>query len=289
MAETLCVARCRTSRHQPGCDVECVEHPPRTAAPGLRLCDWHTDKLDQNPFDLIELYDELSLRLAGGGGGGGEPVSGGGVSQPIPNDAVVEMRRTIRHTLMSWVQLIAEERGVSLPDGSPPARPVKAMSGTPIWRGQGTVEQAIAGPPEISVDQAAAFVAKHAEWLAAQEFAGEASDELSELRSKAWRVAYPSGARTIPIAPCPVTWSVPGQHIWTSTSPCRCVRCGVDVLAAPTGCVADLHRCGGTVKAIVRPADSLLPSELVCDADDGHRWPAGTWHGFRRAVKARAA
>jgi hypothetical protein len=108
--------------------------------------------------------------------------------------------------------------------------------------------------PADQVDAMAVYVARNAEWLAAGEYAGEVSDELDDLARRGRRLAYPSGARMVEVGPC--------------------VRDG----------------CGGTVRAIMRPTDLLLPSELVCDVDDGHRWPPPSWRDYRRAVeKARAA
>lgn len=104
--------------------------------------------------------------------------------------------------------------------------------------------------PADEVSAMGAYVARSAEWLAATEYADEVAGELAALRSRAWGVAYPSGTRVIDIAPCP------------------------------------MPDCAGTVRAVLRRTDALLPSELACDADDEHRWPAGTWHSLRRRLIA---
>jgi len=224
MAEPLlCLLQsCRIpGRHGEDCEGgDCRGCQRARAADGLRLCTRDTERIGQDAIAAAELYDELALRLAGGSGSG-EPVSGTSDTTRLPNPAAVEARATVRHVLVGWCRLISEERGFLLPPDT-----VEAM---------------------------AAYIMVSATWLAATDYAAEVADELRDLRRQAWRVAYPSGARVIEIAPCPQ----PG--------------------------------CGGTVKAIVRPKDSLLPSELVCDACEEHRWPAGQWHSFRRAVKARVA
>jgi hypothetical protein len=86
----------------------------------------------------------------------------------------------------------------------------------------------------------AAYIARHAEWLAACDYADEASDELAGLASRAYGLAYPSGTRRVEVGPCPL--------------------------------------CEGTLTAIVRATDGVLPSEVVCDRDeDPHRWAADQW------------
>lgn len=225
MAEPLLclLASCALpGRHRDGCtDDVCRGCQPAQAADGLNLCRLHTDRIPTDAAAAAVLYDELALRLLGGTGGG-EPVSGTADRTRLPNPAAVDARATIRHTLVAWCRLIAEQRGFALPDDD-----VHAM---------------------------AAYVARSATWLAATDYADEAADELHQLAHGRMRaVAYPTGARVVEIAPCP--------H----------------------------DGCGGTVKAILRPADSLLPSELACDRHDEHRWPASAWREFRRAVEGRAA
>jgi hypothetical protein len=235
-------------RHRDDCaSDQCRGCLPGWAADGLRLCAVCARRLGENAVKAAELHGELELMLRPNGTGGQATGKPGSASPP--REEIANMRREIRHILASWSQLIAEERGVHLPDGTEPARVVKAMSDTPIWRGQGTIEQAIAGPPSISVDQMAAFIRTHAEWLAAQEYAGEAADELASLVSRAWGLAYPSGTRRIEVGPCP--------------------------------------RCDGTLTAIVRPVDSTKPTEVVCDGDEQHRWDSTQLRTLDRLVMAR--
>ena len=96
------------------------------------------------------------------------------------------------------------------------------------------------------------WIAVHAEWLAAQDFAADASDELHELaHGQPWRVAYPGGTRVAELGPCP--------------------------------------SCAGRLRAIIRPASMLLPSEVTCDGDAPHRWDSTQWRQLDRAVNRKVA
>src|SRR5690606_12537238 len=133
------------------------------------------------------------------GTGAAERTSGSPDPTRLPNPAAMEARGTIRAVLAAWCRLIAEERGVELPEDT-----VAAMG---------------------------AYIARHAHWLAAHPAAGEASDELRELaHGRPWRVAYPDGTRRVEVGPCLY------------------------------------DGCEGTIRAVLRASDSLLPSRIVCDA-----------------------
>jgi len=98
------------------------------------------------------------------------------------------------------------------------------------------------------------YIARHAHWLAAHPAAAEAADELRELaHGRPWRVAYPDGTRRVEVGPC-------------------------------------LHDgCGGTIRAVLRASDSLLPSRIVCDANADHVWPADQWLTLGRQLRRTAA
>jgi hypothetical protein len=124
----------------------------------------------------------------------------------------------------------------------------------------------------LPVDEVTAmgeFVAQHASWLAAQPFAADVSDELHALKSKAWSAAYPSGTHVVEIGACPSTvfTEVVGS-VMTATY---------------------MQPCTGTLRAVMRRADSLLPSEVVCTADASHRWGASQWHAMAKAMRRSAA
>jgi hypothetical protein len=219
---SLCVSpHCRArGYHHPDCqDADCAGCTPRLAADGVRLCPLHVRRIGEDAVKAAGLHDEIALRLTGAGQAG-ERTSGTPDHGTDLDPRAVEVRATIRHTLVSWCHLIAEERGHALPADTLPA-----LGG---------------------------YVARHAEWLAATEYAGEVSDELHALVSAAWPVAYPSGARVFPVGPCP--------H----------------------------DGCTGTLKAILRPRDTLfLPAELQCDADDAHSYPSSEWVALGRKLRPK--
>ena len=110
------------------------------------------------------------------------------------------------------------------------------------------------GLPPNNLDAIAAYVATHHVWLAAHNaVAGDTSDELSSLQRRAWNVAYPTGARVFDIGPCTIT------------------------------------DCTGTIRAVIRDVDTGVLSELVCDADEPHRWPYSqtAWRRLGNQVKQR--
>ena len=218
----LCTAPRCTSRgyHLPDCrDGECGGCQPRLAADGLNLCRSHRDWLERDPVQAADLYDELALALSGTGTSG-EKTSGTPDRGSTINDRAADARSTIRAVLSSWCRLVAEERGIGLPQDTPKAT--------------------------------GAFLARHADWLAAHPAASEAADELHDLVRMAHPIAYPTGARVFPVGPC------------------------VEA------------ECAGTIKAILRRVDSLLPSSLVCDVDEAHAWPASEWLTLGRKLRRAA-
>lgn len=224
MTSALCVSPHCTARgyHHPDCDnPDCAGCTPRLAADGLRLCPMHTRRIAEDAARAAELHDEIALRLTGAGQAA-ERTSGTPDHGTELDPRAVDVRATIRHTLVGWSRLIAEERGIGLPADELPA--------------------------------IGAYVAKHAEWLAATEYAGEASGELHDLVSGAYQVAYPSGVRVFPVGLCPK------------------------------------DGCPGTVKAILRPKDPLsLPSSLQCDTDEAHVWlaSANEWMSLGRKLRPK--
>jgi hypothetical protein len=174
--DLLCSSpRCKPpTRHKPDCvgdpQEPCRGCLPARAADGLRLCQWETDRLGQQPLEAATLHAELGLALVGSG-------SGDGIGQKNPgrglnlNPKVVEHRATIRHVLAAIALRIAEERGFTLP-----ADNVRAVAG---------------------------FVAASSQWLAAHEEAGQFAVELAELVEVGRSLRQPSQTRIIEIGPCP--------------------------------------------------------------------------------------
>lgn len=103
-------------------------------------------------------------------------------------------------------------------------------------------------PPDPAIGLVCVRLLVHADWLVAQPWADEAIDEIvTAFRTARWLV-QPSGRRRFPVAPCTVTG------------------------------------CAGTLIALVADTDSLLPSELVCNADDDHRWSSDRWVRLGRTI-----
>jgi hypothetical protein len=232
------VARCGIPRrHHDGCDdQQCRGCLPGWAADGLRLCAHHAARIGGDAIKAAVLHGELELvlRPSGGGGRTGKP----GSASP-PRDDVVAMRTEIRHVLVSWCLLISEERGISLPTRLEVEQLPDGFIGPPRRR-------RVHDETALSVG---GYVAKHAEWLAAQPYAGEVSDELASLASRARGIAFPSGTRRVEAGPCPL--------------------------------------CPGTLTALVRTTDALLPSEVACDGDEAHRWASERWRELDRLVAAK--
>lgn len=231
MTRPLCVAPTCWSRghHLPTCSGDCDGCSPRLALDGLRLCGYHTDHIGTDAAKLADLHAEIGIQL-GASGTGAEKTSGTKDPGLRINERAVEVRAEIRHVLVGWTRLIAEERAFQLPDDS-----IAAIG---------------------------AFVATSATWLAATDYADEASTELRELVGRAWGIAYPSGVRRFQVkhdgqpVPCPMT--------------------------------ADDQPCPGTLWTILRRTDSLLPSALACDVHEDHQIPADRWLTLGRQLRRAA-
>lgn len=217
----LCPALgCRiVGHHRDSCeDDNCRGCVPRTAAPGLQLCDYHLLRIAADATRNADLYSELEAVLATSERPG-ERTSGTPSHGTELNIRAAVMRTEIRHVMVSWCKLVADERGIALPTDH--------------------------------IDAIGAYLALHRDWLAAHPAAGDCSDELASVGRRAFNVAYPSGARIFPVGPCP-----------------------------GSGCTA-------TVRVVLRKVDALLPSELVCDADEPHSWPASRWRELGRTINHR--
>lgn len=115
------------------------------------------------------------------------------------------------------------------------------------WSGL-VVEQRHVTAPRRTVGALAGFLGRHVDWVAAQSIACDVTDEVAELVRSARRVAYPRPLRRVPVG--------------------ACVEVG----------------CGGGLFAVVDPDEALLPSEICCDTDPQHRWPAHRWTQLRRSM-----
>ena len=228
----LCAApRCAIrGQHAPDCgDEGCRGCAPRAAADGLNLCDRCAERAGHDLAALPELYADLVLVLATSGRPG-ERVSGGTSATLTLNEGAAVARSAIESKLALWSITVAEKRGVHPP---------------PIRR------------EEDLVPVLAPWLRLHLEWLAAYSGAGDFADEMSDLVHDGRRFAYPNGARTFVVGPCPR--EVDGQP------------------------------CPGEIRAILRRTDALLPSELACSERADHRWDSTQWVRLGRELIGRAA
>lgn len=116
-------------------------------------------------------------------------------------------------------------------------------------------EERAISPPQDFVSAMGLYLDKHQVWLSAHPAAGDCSGELWELaHGKPWRTAHPNPVTIVGLGRCP------------------------------------MPDCPGTITAVVRKGDSLLPSSVDCDQrpEDGvlepHSWPWGSdeWKVLKR-------
>ncbi len=116
------------------------------------------------------------------------------------------------------------------------------------WSGM-VVEQRGVSAPRRTADALAGFLALHTDWIAAHAAAGDATEEVAQLVRLARRVAYPDSVRRVQVGEC-----VDGE-------------------------------CAGELIALLHSADPLLPTEITCDVDPRHTWPAYRWIQLSRRLK----
>jgi hypothetical protein len=196
---------------------EASGQPTRLAVAGTRLCPVCTRHLAEDLTRLPHLYDECGLLLVGSNRQPRERTSGGGSSPGLPfNTAAADARSLILGVLRSWAGLVVDERGV-------------------------------AAPRDTVVD-VAGFLARHTEWLAAHDAAGELSAEIARAARRARQVSDPT----------------PGQ--------------GMQLGACPA---AD---CQGTLTAAVRGDQADPKVAIGCTAVAAHHWSAPEWLAFKRGT-----
>jgi hypothetical protein len=137
----------------------------------------------------------------------------------------------IASTLASWVLLVAGERGLVAPHTAEP--------------------HALAG-----------WLCRHADWMAAQEFANEPAEHFHELTTQAKALAYPREVRRFICAAC-----------------VEVTACDVDSRTET--------RCGGDLVATIKveeDEDGLLPAEVACRVC-GQSWSSGQWMTLGRHIR----
>ena len=172
----LCASpRCRPylGRHQPRCaEDECRGCLARPAADGRNLCEICTRRLAEDAVTAADLWHELVNVLARPSAGR-EKTSGSKEHGTQLNTRAVAARTLIRHTLVSWCLLVAEDRGVATPNDTPTAMGY--------------------------------FLGRHAVWLSAHPAGGDCADEFRELaHGWPWRAAHPDPVMVAEVGPCPM-------------------------------------------------------------------------------------
>lgn len=116
------------------------------------------------------------------------------------------------------------------------------------------------------------FVERHAEWLAAQPTAGDRAETVRDLaHGRAYGIAYPSGTRRFLLT-------------YPDGSYVECPRRTVPDESGRS------RPCPGALWTVLRRADSLLPSAILCNADpDSHTWEPRRWLAMGEQLLARRA
>lgn len=113
--------------------------------------------------------------------------------------------------------------------------------------------------PQDTVADMARWLDARAEWLSNREWSDEIARNLAETASEGRRLVQPDKPYIVELGPCP---ELIGD---------------------------EQTRCNGQVMAIMRRADSLLPSVVRCtthgdDDEDAHAWGATEWHALGRRM-----
>lgn len=185
------LARCANPRCRRGGDPEPV-YGKET------VCEYCARRLERQLTDLAYAHDELETVLAAGSAVSARfDKVAGSRTPPVPvRLEVADHRDHIRHLLVSWVQLVIEERGMSRwPDDRP-----TAMAG---------------------------YLASHLDWLARHPAAGDLCAEVSTALGRARGLLERPGA--VCTLPCPDVYGegcdgtvrVTAEATWV-----RCAECG---------------------------------------------------------------
>jgi hypothetical protein len=181
-----------------------------------------------------------------------------GSRPPLPAD-VLSLRAETVDTLTSWALLVCQERDLHGPSPACPRRAQRVVipfaadrwpwvCGCTRQPGRPLLNDRLHDLP-ADVSSLTRFLSAQAEWLAG--FDGDhAAHELGHLAHLLEQVVrQTTPARVKRIAPCPE----PG--------------------------------CPGTLEAVVRKDDDLLPSNVFCSADRAHQWQPGEWHALGRRTQ----
>jgi hypothetical protein len=256
-------------RHLDSCDnpSECRGCLPGLAADGLRLCTHHNRRLGRDLLILAARHRQLALTLAGTGQPGGERTSGGDRNPNINlNLRAAVVRRDIEVLLTTLARTITSQRGFGWPMDT-----VVAVVERP-YGFIGPMPAAASSRHTYRVPPLAKLCARSADWLAAHDRAGEYSAAISNLVGQAFRTAFPTGTRVFELP------GLNGERFLACTH-------AVDDEDEP----GEKKPCPGTLWTIVRKDGDRLPSQIMCNADDGHQWPSTQWVKFGRQILKEAA
>jgi hypothetical protein len=197
-------ARHRDTCQHADCVPDCSEDRcwgclPRWAADGLLLCDVDTRRIAEDAGRAADQYLGLeSSIIRRGGGGEQEKTSGSSSGAPVPDDEVMDTRVKIRDLLGAIVRLISEQRGVTRPGGGRSAPELAPRPNTKDPAGL------TAHRPD-DLRPLAAFIARHAEWIAAHRYGPTIARDLRNIAGdgRIWALAYPAGSDRLYIGDCP--------------------------------------------------------------------------------------
>jgi hypothetical protein len=138
---------------------------------GLRVCVNCFNDAQRNLAALPGLYDSCESALTGSGSAPKSQKVSRSLSYGIAlNVVAVDARELVRSRLVSWADLVVDERGCALPD-----RSVAALS---------------------------TFLQRHVRWLCAHGAAYDAVTEFAEMASAARKAADPNWSRRFRVGPC---------------------------------------------------------------------------------------
>lgn len=253
---------------------DCEQHDlcpgclPGLAADGAIICPHHIRQIGRGAARTSRLFAALEKRLYPAGRPG-EHTSGSATGAPVPDQRVMDARTELRNALRDVTALIIERRGIRgpirwqlrrlPPDIHGPAHLVRVVTG--------------------HRDALALFIARHAEWLAAQPEAGrivELFDELTRPGGDTWRLAFHIGPTSLFVGNCPLDLS-PDDGSEPQV-------CGAPLYQAADKALVTCSGCG-TMDTIEQWQRWLWPDKpLEVDAYEGAR--ALSLHWYRSVTPA---
>lgn len=182
-----------------------------------------------------------------------------------PVDDLVQALRTIRTCWPVMLTLTAQQQGYGGDPAKPPV-PTHILSVRretaeclASWARLVAEERDLhTGLDAGDAHSVAGFLITHAEWLAEHEAGEAAVDEVRSWAGRCIDITERNQVRRYRIGPCPErTEDEDG---------------------------ADLGPCPGTLYALIRAADTMLPKYVVCDGPQLHTWDPWQWKALGKAL-----